>query len=112
MFADSPPIYLNNGNPSSLAEALAIAKETPKIELAPKFDLLGVPSKSIIILSICFCSETSIPIKLFEIILFTFFIALETPFPRYDLPPSLNYTASCSPVDAPEGTAALPKKPF
>jgi len=30
----------------------------------------------------------------------------------YLSPPSLNSTASCSPVDAPEGTAALPKKPF
>ncbi len=30
----------------------------------------------------------------------------------YAFPPSRNSTASCSPVDAPEGTAALPKIPF
>ena len=27
-------------------------------------------------------------------------------------PPSRNSTASCSPVEAPDGTAALPKIPF
>jgi len=30
----------------------------------------------------------------------------------YSFPPSRNSTASCSPVEAPEGTAALPKTPF
>ena len=40
-----------------------------------------------------------------------FLIALETPLPIYFLPPSLNSTASCSPVDAPDGTAALPIEP-
>ena len=34
---------------NSLAAALATAKETPKIALAPNFPLLSVPSKSIII---------------------------------------------------------------
>jgi hypothetical protein len=38
--------------------------------------------------------------------------ALVTAFPPYrDLSPSLSSTASCEPVDAPEGTAARPKDP-
>ena len=48
----------------------------------------------------------------FEIISFTFFIAFPTALPIYFSPPSRSSTASCSPVDAPEGTAALPKIPF
>ena len=36
-------VYLNNGNPSSLAEALAIAKETPKIELEFVLDPYNFP---------------------------------------------------------------------
>src|ERR1700676_1874068 len=38
--------------------------------------------------------------------------ALSTPLPRYfDLSPSRSSRASCSPVDAPEGTAARPSAP-
>ena len=40
-------MYWNNGNPNSSAAALATAKETPKIALAPKLPLLFVPSNSI-----------------------------------------------------------------
>ncbi|KAF5047492.1 hypothetical protein SDC9_147601 [bioreactor metagenome] len=44
--------------------------------------------------------------------LFTLSTAVKTPFPRYlDLSPSLNSTASKAPVDAPEGTPALPYPP-
>ena len=44
--------------------------------------------------------------------LLTFFTAFMTPFPRYAFPPSRNSTASCSPVEAPDGTEALPKTPL
>src|ERR1700732_4743141 len=38
--------------------------------------------------------------------------AFKTPLPRYrDLSPSRNSSASCSPVDAPDGTAARPTAP-
>jgi hypothetical protein len=46
-----------------------------------------------------------------SIIVLTFFTAFKTPFLK-SLPPSRNSTASCSPVDAPDGTAALPKTPL
>ena len=49
VLALTPPTYLNRDNPNSLAAALATARETPKMALAPNFDLLGVPSKSIIV---------------------------------------------------------------
>src|ERR1700692_1378357 len=39
--------------------------------------------------------------------------ALRTPLPRnFDLSPSRSSSASCSPVEAPEGTAARPRAPF
>ena len=42
----------------------------------------------------------------------TFSTACWTPFPKYRLASlSRNSTASCSPVDAPEGTAARPNAP-
>ena len=44
VFALTPPIYLYNGNPYSVAAAFATAKETPNIAFAPKFDLFSVPS--------------------------------------------------------------------
>ena len=47
--------------------------------------------------------------EIIELILFTAFL---TPLPRYrSLSMSLNSMASYSPVEAPEGTAALPKCP-
>ncbi|MNE83906.1 hypothetical protein D3C80_1807640 [compost metagenome] len=49
VLAETPPTYLYKGNPNSLAAAFATARETPRIALAPKLDLFGVPSKSIII---------------------------------------------------------------
>jgi hypothetical protein len=36
-------------------------QETPRMAFAPNFDLFGVPSKSIIIWSITFCSKTDVP---------------------------------------------------
>ena len=39
--------------------------------------------------------------------------AFKVPLPKYlVLSPSLSSTASCTPVDAPEGTIALPTIPF
>ena len=48
VFAETPPTYLYKGIPNSLAAAFATARETPKMALAPSFDLFLVPSKSII----------------------------------------------------------------
>ena len=61
VFAETPPTYLYNGMFNSLAAAFATAKDTPKIALAPNLDLFGVPSNSIISLSIAFCSKTETP---------------------------------------------------
>ena len=105
-------MYLYRDILDSAAAALATASEIPKIELAPNLDLFGVPSKSIIFLSISAWLNTDIPKTASDNILLTFFTALETPLPIKDEPPSRSSTASCSPVDAPEGTAALPKYPF
>ena len=44
---------------------------------------------------------------------FTLFTAFSTPLPKnFFLSPSLNSTASCEPVEAPDGTAALPNEPL
>src|SRR2546430_16677597 len=48
----------------------------------------------------------------FAISLLALATALSTPLPRYfDLSPSRSSRASCSPVEAPEGTAARPSAP-
>ncbi len=112
VLALTPPTYLNNDKPNSSAAAFATASDTPKIAFAPSFDLLGVPSKSIIVLSTRFCSKTDIPKISSAITVFTLSTALVTPLPINASPPSRNSTASCSPVEAPEGTAALPITPF
>jgi hypothetical protein len=36
----TPPTYLYNGNPNSLAAAFT-ARETPRMAFAPNFDLFG-----------------------------------------------------------------------
>ena len=76
---------------------------------APKIALLGVPSNSIIFLSINACSLTSVPTIKLRISVLILFTAYKTPFPKYTLlSRSLSSTASYFPVEAPEGTAALP----
>ena len=55
----APPTYRYIGKLQKSAAAFAQAKETPRIALAPKRDLLGVPSISIINVSIDNCSVTS-----------------------------------------------------
>jgi hypothetical protein len=59
-----------------------------------------------------FCSKTEVPTNSSAITVLTLFTAFKTPFPKNAFPPSRNSTASCSPVEAPDGTAALPKTPF
>ena len=112
MFPLIPPIYLYNSIPRALLAAFATAKDTPKILFAPKFDLLGVSSNFIISSSIAFWLNIFIPIIFLAIFLFTFSTAFSTPFPLYlVLSLSRNSTASKLPVEAPEGTIALPLKP-
>ena len=112
VLAETPPMYRYKGNPNSLAAALATAKETPSMAFAPIFALFGVPSNSIIVWSIKFCSKIDIPNNSSAILVFTFSTAFKTPFPRKAFPPSRNSTASNFPVEAPDGPAALPKIPF
>ena len=110
--AFTPPKYLYRGCPKASAAALATARETPKIAFAPSLPLLGVPSNSIINLSIATWFKASIPKRASLISVFTLFTAFKTPFPRYlDLSSSLSSTASWLPVEAPDGTAALPLAP-
>ena len=110
--ADVPPMYRYKGWLVKSAAAFAIANDTPKIAFAPKRDLLFVPSNSIIASSSSTCSRASAPTSASAISPFTNSTACNTPFPRYRvLSPSLNSTASCAPVDAPDGTAALPSVP-
>ena len=93
--------------------ALADARDTPRIAFAPNLDLFFVPSKSIIMLSILVWSLTSVPMRILLISSFTFLTAFKTPLPlNLLLSLSLNSAASYSPVEAPDGTAALPKTPF
>src|SRR5713226_2745014 len=80
--------------------------------LAPSDFLLGVPSSSIIRRSNASCSAASIPRRRGAILLRTFSTAVRTPLPPYRaLSPSRSSWASCSPVEAPEGTAARPTLP-
>ena len=94
-FAFTPPTYWYKGSPKKLAAALATAKETPKIALAPKLPLLFVPSNSINFLSIAVWSKTLYPTNSFAITSLTLLTAFLTPLPiKKFLSPSLNSTAS------------------
>ena len=93
--AFTPPKYLYRGIPNASAAALATANDTPSIALAPNLPLFGVPSNSIIVLSIATWSIASIPKIASLISVFTLLTAVNAPFPKYlDLSPSLNSTAS------------------
>ena len=106
------PIYLYRGIPSPFAAAFATARETARIAFAPRLLLFGVPSRSIMILSMVACSKTFIPISSGAIMPLTLATAFRTPLPKYlSGSPSRNSIASCSPVDAPEGTEATPTLP-
>ncbi|KAF8268445.1 hypothetical protein EI94DRAFT_1177472 [Lactarius quietus] len=77
------------GTPFSAAAASATAIETPRMALAPSLPLLGVPSSLIKKSSISFCCVTLRP----------------------DPISAGAMVASCTPVDAPDGTAAR-KRPI
>ena len=80
--------------------------------LAPRRDLLGVPSRSISALSIFDCSNGSRFNTHSAISVSICSTARKTPRPEYlDGSPSLSSTASRLPVEAPEGTAVLPIEP-
>lgn len=102
-------IYTQRGVFVDFAAALQTAIEAPRTEFAPNFVLFWVPSSSISRSSISLCSRTSIPSNSFLITVLTASTALRTPLPPYRLlSPSLFSHASLVPVDAPEGTHALP----
>ena len=104
--AFGPPKERNKERSAEFADALATASDAPRIAFAPSRDLLGVPSSSIIVVSIKRCSLESNPMIFGAISLFKNAIAFSTPLPKYLLPPSLSSDASNAPVDAPLGTAA------
>src|SRR3974390_1185258 len=86
--------------------------ETARMALAPRRDLVGVPSREIIFWSRARWSAASEPQSVLAISALTWETALRTPLPRYlDLSPSRSSRASCSPVEAPEGTIARPEAP-
>jgi hypothetical protein len=75
VFAETPPTYLYNGNPNSLAAALQQQEKTPKMAFY-LIDLFDVPSKSIIIWSIT-CSKTDVPKSSSAIMVLTFSLHLK-----------------------------------
>src|SRR6266852_6443661 len=86
--------------------------ETARMALAPRRDFEGVPSREIILWSRARWSAASRPAMDLAISVLALATALSTPLPRYfDLSPSRSSRASCSPVEAPEGTAARPRMP-
>src|SRR5829696_3438543 len=98
--------------PSSSAAALATARLTPRMALAPSRALLSVPSRSIIAWSIWRWSSASSPRSALAISPSTLATARATPLPPHGAPPSRSSTASCSPVEAPLGTIARPVAPL
>src|SRR3954452_3001111 len=110
-WAASPPRYRQSGRPSSAAAACAAASETPRIALAPRRALFGVPSSSMRVRSSPAWSVASWPATASAISPLTFPTACVTPLPPYGSPPSRSSVASNSPVEAPLGTAARPAAP-
>src|SRR5437867_4097130 len=91
---------------------VSMAIETPRIAFAPSLALFFVPSIEIMSWSSRDCSVASWPTSAGAMILFTLSTAFRTPLPRYRfLSPSRSSSASCSPVDAPDGTMARPRTP-
>ena len=110
--AFAPPIYLYNGKPQASAAARAAANETANVAFAPRLLLNGVPSRSSIVLSIKFWSNTFKPITFGAIFSFTLATAFNVPVPKKRLlSPSRSSKASRSPVEAPDGTIARPQAP-
>src|SRR3954467_11154060 len=97
--------------PSSAAAAFAAARETPRIAFAPRRALFGVPSSSTILRSSPAWSSASTPATAEAVSPLTFATAVLTPLPAHAAQPSRSSTASNSPVEAPDGTAARPHPP-
>jgi len=90
----------------SAAAARAIDIEQPRIAFAPSLLLFSVPSSEIIRLSSSRWFKTDLFNNASFSTVFTLFIAVNTPFPlNRVLSLSRNSTASCAPVEAPDGTA-------
>ncbi|KAH3683892.1 hypothetical protein WICPIJ_005137 [Wickerhamomyces pijperi] len=101
-----------NGTFFSAAAALATAKETPKMALAPNLALFGVPSNSNKKASTAswFLTSKLAATKAGAMTSLTLATAFKTPLPDHlDLSPSLNSKASWIPVEAPDGTIDLCK---
>src|SRR5258708_29381673 len=80
-----------------MAAARAAAMETARMALAPSRDLVGVPSREIILWSSARWSAASRPATDLAISLLALSTALSTPLPRYfDLSPSRSSRASRS----------------
>ena len=102
-----------NSWPSEEAKHFAKAKLAASVALAPKLDLFSVPSSSNKKSSKEEISSNDFPTSSLEIVSLIFPTAFRTPLPLYlDLSLSRNSRASCTPVDAPLGTAALPNLEF
>src|SRR5712691_3638606 len=84
---------------------------TPRIALAPSRPLFGVPSSSTSTRSIVSWFSASKPESASKISPFTAPTAWSTPRPPKRGPPSRFSIASCTPVEAPDGTAARSMTP-
>src|SRR3990170_5111921 len=110
--AFGPPMARYRGRSRASAAACATASETPRSAFAPRFDLPAEPSRSSSSASIARWSSASSPATAGAIAVTTLSIAFRTPLPpnRFGSP-SRSSRASCSPVEAPLGTAARPNDP-
>ena len=106
-----PPRYLYNGIFKKSELALAQASDTPRIAFAPKILLFSLPSSWIIVLSISHWFIDFLPIRAGAIILLTLLTAFSTLLPQKLSLLSRSSTASKSPFEAPDGTAATPEFP-
>src|SRR5512133_145433 len=99
--------YWCKGWPAWSASAQATAWETASSAFAPSRALLGVPSSSTMARSSSTRSATALAISVS-----TARQAAVTPRPPYrEGSPSRRSTASCSPVEAPDGTWVIPTPP-
>src|SRR4051812_14577831 len=111
--AASPPIQRKSETFAFAAAAFAAASETPRIAFAPSRPLFSVPSSSSRRASTAFWSSASTPCSACAISPSTLLTACVTPLPAHaPVSPSRSSSASWTPVDAPDGTAARPNAPF
>ena len=78
----APPRYSYSGRFALAAAARATASDAPRMALAPRRPLLGVPSAAIIARSTARWSVASMPTSSPRISPFTFSTAFRTPLPR------------------------------